>query len=358
MRRIAGMIIILFSAASLSADLEIVLTPPVLGPGMASLQTLLDANALDFTDDIEALLSGSLSKPLFMEAFSRASWVASVVPGSLQSSPRPALSVGSLASVYSTSFGPEILDRLGAIGLNDDLSAGGALEPLVARVSFPLAFISKNLDAGAVLGFMDASAWTYGVNSFSAGVFAGWTFGEPSDGPFSWDGLRLELGGGYAANRLEMTVLPGPITQTIPIDLDGPLGPLAPLQATLSIDPTIDAGVETRVYTAQLQATSGITLLRAISICAGGGVNAVDGYSGISIDADAPIVIRGYLANLVDQAGSIAISGTTGEQSFRRIGGYLCGGLRFAVGSFSLGIPFVWNLDGGFGTGAFIGLRW
>ncbi len=342
------------------AQIEVELTAPKLKPGMAALEVMLQAAAESFSGNIVSIIEPSLSKPLFMQAFTGATITASLLPGQLQSNRGVAFSMGSAASVWSANYSEETITSLKDIGMNTDLEAGTCIMPLLAQFSVPLKGILPGLDVGGYLGYMKISGSTIGIQSFSTGAFSGLLlFGPENDDSgsiFSWQGIKLSLGGGYSQGTLSMTVAPGPIYQDIPIDADG-AGPLVPQIATISIEPSIDAGVRSIVAGARIFGSTGITLFNALKLSAGVGFSVAQGNSAISIEADEPITVKGYLAGLVETDGSISVSGTTAKTETFSFSPYLSSNISFRVGAFNIALPLVWNIKKGLGAAVLVELR-
>jgi hypothetical protein len=358
MKRTAAMtaFFLVFSSL-LSAQLVVTLRPPHLLEGMAGLETLIQERTAEFSDEIALIVAGYAAKPAMMEGFSRSAATAALVAGAEH--PRAggfSLGMGSVAAVYADDFSAETLDALQNFDPEGDLGAGACIEPLSFRFRMP--FAGLPMDVGATLGIIDAQAGSYGAKSTSLECSVGYSLGKRGGGPFSWDALRFETGGGLTYNSLSTLIQPGPISRTIPIDPDGEAGPLLPFSATLVLDPDIWANVNTTLFHARLQATTGFTLLGALSFSLGGGATVAGGSSGIGVDCEAPVEVQGYLANLVEESATISISGDAASYPYISFSAYATGSMGFSVGSFSFGIPIVYRYPGGFGLGAFAGMRW
>ncbi|MBU0927995.1 MAG: hypothetical protein KKA67_09620 [Spirochaetes bacterium] len=348
------------------ADFNVELTAPELKPGMESLEAILQAQAEGFADDIVALVEQTLDKPLFMRAFAGAAVTASFLSGLTEASDGSpgsgglALSIGSAASVWSADFSPAALERLSVLGPDDDVEAGACVQPLVAQAALSLARLAPGLDAGAYVGLMDAQGGELGVRSFSAGLSAGLSLFQPPAGDrppmLRWRGLRLSLGAGYSYGAYSALVEPGPIYQSIPIDPDGE-GPLVPLSTTIQVDPSVTAGVLCTALGGRLGATTGITLFGTLSLAVGAGFGVSYGASQVSLESSDAIQVLGYLSSLVENDGSIALSGTTEAVESVEVSPYLSAGLGFRVGAFSLVAPFVWNVPKGLGLAIFVEFR-
>jgi len=342
------------------ADLAVVFTAPELASGMASLETMLQAEAEGFLDDLLAIVEEVVDKPLFMKAFTGAAVTSSLLSGHLATRDGVAFSVGSTAALWSADWSPAALERLGAIGTDDDLEAGAGVQPLLAQAAFSLDGLVPGLDAGLYAGFMDVQGSGFGMESFSAGVFTGLTLFAPAAGAppgmVGWQGLRLSLGGGYSSGTLSMLVEPGPIYQTIPVDPDG-AGPLVPLSTTIQVEPSVMAGVRSSVYGGRLLASTGLSLFRSISLVVGAGGSLSAGSSSVSLDSDDEVVVLGYLSSLVVTDGTIKISGSTAAVRSVLLSPILTAGLGFRVGAFELSVPAVWHVPGGIGLAVLVELR-
>lgn len=344
------------------ADLAVAFTAPELAPGMASLETMLQAEAEGFLDEVLALVEEVVDKPLFMKAFTGAAVTSSLLPGQLAARDGIAFSVGSAAALWSADWSPAALERLGAIGTDDDLEAGAGVQPLLAQVAFSLDRFLPGLDGGAYAGFMDVQGSGFGIKSFSVGLFSGLAlFAPPVDARpamVGWQGLRLSLGGGYSTGTLGMLVEPGPVYQTIPIDPDGE-GPLVALSTTIQVDPSVMAGVKSSVYGVRFLVSTGLSLFRSISLVAGAGGSLSAGSSSVSLESDDDVVVLGYLSSLVVPGGEgrIQISGSAAAVNSVLVSPVLTAGLGFRVGAFQLSVPVVWNLPAGLGVAVLVEVR-
>jgi len=332
------------------------LTPPSLQPGMAGVEALLAANALAFVDDIRVRVEEGARKPRLFEAFAMATGIASAVPSaSHEAASGFSLAVGSAAAVHASSFGPEMLAALEGIGLEGDLEAGACAEPMVLRARYR--FPSGAVDLALGLGYFDAVIQGYGAESLMGDASCGYRIGAPGSGALAWEALRLETGCSLAINTLSGSFRTGPISQTVPIDPDAS-GPLVPIYATISVDPPILLAMESRVLNARLQASTGFSLLGALSLSLGAGGVLTWGGSALSLDTEAPIEVQGYLEGLVDQPGRISISGTAASYPYLGVSPYASAALSFTVGAFSLSLPLVYGYPGGLGAGLFAQVKY
>lgn len=347
---------LMFALSYLFAETTVKFTPPELQPGMAGLEAMLESSAEDFNDDISTLIDKSLDKPQFMQGFAGAASIAVLIPFSPHTTAQRKIAVGSAASVYAENLSPKSADQFQSLTPESDIKAGACIQPLVVNVIFPLDRIHQGLTGGASVGFMDAEAGNYGVWAFSAGLSASYLFFKSGKGIVTWDGISASAGMDFAMNRLTTVIEPGSISQTVPIDGDGN-GPLVPFFVTLNIDPTIRAGIETKLFSLKVQATTGVTFFRTVTVFAGGGLSASYAREGISVQMNEEIEVEGYLADLVVKNGTISITGTTAEHDIISGNAFALAGMKFSVGSFEISIPVVWKPMDSLGFGVFMGVR-
>lgn len=338
------------------ADLNIELSAPELQDGMQSIESMLQTEAESFLDEILVLVEETLDKPLFMSAFTGATMTSSLLPGLLGAEEGFVISIGSAGAIWSADYSAETFAAISAIDATTDLELGACIQPLTLQIAVPLRRLLPGLRAGANIGWMEASGAQLGIKAFSAGAFTGLRlFNKPGNSSaIRWDGLEINAGGGYSAGTLSMTITPGTIYQAIPLDPDG-AGPLLPLSTAISVDPSIDAGVRSSTIGGKLGFSTGIALFDVLSLSIGGGCGLSSGTSAISIDAqDQEIIVEGYLANLVEENGSITITGTTAELGDIAFSPYLDARLGFKVGVFTIAMPVVWNIPKGLGVAVLV----
>lgn len=348
--------IILFPCALLGAEPVIVIESPILDTDMAGLQEVLDQSIEDFSEQIDELTGRTLEKPDFLRGSSYATNQAILASLSMHDVSRPFIALGSSAAYYSPWLSTSVVSELDSLDVTSDIDAGACVQPLVIRGGLPLNFLVNGLSAVATAGYMDATSGPFGVTSVTASLSAQYILFRPNKGPAAWNGLTLSLGGGFAKQTLSITIEADEITQTIPVDPDGS-GPLAPFEARVSVEPTIEASIETLLLSCNAGAMTGVTFLNALTLFAGGGLCAGWGRSVIAVDSRDPINVSGYLGELIETPGTIGITGTADEYSEVFARPYLAGGLAFRVGAFELAIPVTFKPVDAVSVAVFFGVR-
>ncbi len=338
------------------AEPLVVITPPTLnGEGNDSLQAMLNAACADFTGELANLASESLDKPLFMEGFVNAAARTLLVPGAVPGNGKMTLSVGSTVAVYSEDLSPTMIERLGELDTESDERTGACTQPITISFEMPLDMISPRLRAGVSGGWIKAETTEYGLEAWTVGGGASWRVFPARSGMAAWDGLDVSFGADYGKNKITALVQPGRMTQTVTIDIDDD-GPLVGIDTILSMEPDILGGVETGAFSFRFRASTGATFFRALGLSAGAGWMAARGSSAVAIDTDAPIEVEGTLGGMIEENGSIVITGTTSKRDFFTQAFFLQSALSFEVGSFRLSIPVIWTPADGVGAGAFAGV--
>lgn len=347
---------VLIPVALLGAEPVVIIESPILDSQMEGLQEVLDQSIADFASRIDVLTAETLEKPDFLRGSSYATSQAVLASQCIHDVSEPFIALGSSAAYYSPWLSTAVVSELDSLDVTSDVDAGACVQPLVIRGGLPLNFLLDGLSVTATAGYMDATSGPFGVTSFTASLSAQYTAFRPKTGAVAWNGLILSLGGGFASQTLSITIEADEITQTVPIDPDGS-GPLAPFEARISVEPTIDASIDTLLVSGNAGAMTGVTFIEALTLFAGGGICLGWGQSEITIHSKDPINVSGYLGELIETPGTIGVSGTADEYSDMFIRPYLAGGIAFRVGRFELAIPVTFKPFDSLSTAVFIGVR-
>ncbi len=343
-------------AMPVRAEIAVTIESPVLKSGMASIQAMIEESTRNFALNIESLVNDTVDKPAFLEATSLATAQVALVPGAVPSGDQLNISLGSAMAYHSPWLSTSILSELDDLDVKNDIEAGACIQPLVLRASLPLDFLVRGLSVSCNAGYMNADSGPFGIHSITAGLSSSYRLVRQKRGVVAWNGVTLVAGTDFARQNLSVTVGAETISEVIPIDPDG-TGPLSPFEATVSVDPVINASVETTLIAGHIGATTGVTFLKALTLFAGAGATAGWSKSSISIDSRDPIEVAGYLGDLIESPGMIGVSGSMGELQTGFIAPYLTGGLEFAIGSLNLTIPVSYKPFNSIGAGVFVGVK-
>jgi len=268
-RRIVS--ILFFSVVAgfgLSAEVQISLTPPGLMPGLTGLEDMFEDEVVALTDEINETLSDSIDKPLFMQGFGGAAATSVLVPHAVRSSSVPSVHFGIDVSVYAEPLASDIAIRLKNLDADSDERMGACMQPFVVSVRVPLDRFYPGLYGGGNFGYMNTLSGDYRMRAIAAGLSAGYRLKGSRFGVFFWDGISVEAGADYSSDRITASFSPGSVSETITLDEDGD-GPLPAFDAALTFDPEVTAGVDLSVLSFSIQASSGVTVIEAVSLFAG-----------------------------------------------------------------------------------------
>lgn len=347
----------LAGAPPAAAQVTVTIVAPDLGEGRETLEALLASEASAFSARLGSFVEENLDRPLFMRGFSGASASADLLPGRLEARGGLVLSAGMAAAAWSADDYRTTIDRLSALGKDDDLEAGAAVRPLFLQAALPLGFILPGLDAGLWAGYLSARGADRGGESWTAGLSAGFDFLRGGSGRFiAFEGFRVAAAAGWSRADADLTVRPGPVYQDVPLDPDG-AGPLQPQTVTLLVDPAVRAGLRTSAFAARIEAGAGASLLRTFGLRAALGVAASATESSIYLSSDDEVVVQGYLSGLVERNGRVAIGGGTRPETRVLVVPYAALIPSFRVGPFALALQAAWNFREGLSAGVFLEYR-
>lgn len=339
-------------------EAKITLVTPGLEPGYESLEAVIAAEVIEYRDDMAAILTESLDKPLFMEGFGGAAAMALQVPSAVHEADSFFLSVGSALSVYAENLSPRLADELRSLDPESDMKAGLCVQPVSVNIGIPLSFLLKGLYLGGSVGYIDADAGEYGIRALSAGGFLGYRILKKRMNFLTWEGLSFEAGGDWAQNRMAASIAPGEISKTIEFDPDDD-GPLVAEEITFHVDPVIRTGIESALYSFRGSLGTELTVLNALSLSVGASAVWNTRRTGITVESDEPVIVDGYLADLInpDEPGRVIIEGTASEIEKTEWGYLLQGAVKLRFGPVTMTLPLLWEPNKALGTGMFIGIR-
>lgn len=335
-------------------DLEI----PDLGEGMEQLEIVLTENIASVASDMENTVTALLEKPLITGAFGSAAGMTAVLPfqGSLFHGPRVTLSFGFFVSLYTETFDIETLTvQIEELSAEDDFPLGVDIHAVNFSAAFSLPV--PRLTGLASFSYSDISGEQLYVNNFSVQAGAGYSpFRDLKAGrAFCWSPLYCRAGAGFYSSRIGTYASTGIVTQEFEADPDGS-GPLISQTITVEVDPMADISLLSRVGTFSAALSTGVSVLDFFHLYAGAGALLSIGRTDIAVDYSSPVRVLGYLAELVEEEGSVSVTGTVeGSEPLLLMPAFFAG-IQIGIGPFLLHIPFSWQTSGGIAAGVSLGV--
>lgn len=343
----------------LSGQITVEITMPELGDGMAQIETLLLSNIGTAVSGIETMINSTLDKPEITRSFSNAAGLSGTMPllGTMPLSSKLSFSTGVYAAVCLDSFDIEILtERFEALQPEDDFEFGVGIQGINMNLTIPFSFILPRLSLFLSMGYSDLSNGEFFIRNLSGHLSVGYhVFNRINPVEFfSWKPLFVQGGFSIGVNEIGTTIETGVISESFAMDPDGG-GPLLSQSIVIEIDPVIDIGLESQFKTAAFSAASGITLLDSFHFFIGAGIGFMFGNTGISVRSEDDIEIAGYLSNLIEEPGSIAIRGTAEGGIPDLLQFYLYSGLQIDISNAFIGVSFLFHPVSGISAGFSIG---
>jgi hypothetical protein len=352
-------ILCFFLCGALFAQVTVTITAPRLKPGMLRIQSMLDMQLEDARAGIESTVNQLAAKPLFMGSFADAGCAAALAP--LLSLP-PAgrghgLSVGASGGVQLPDWDFAALAVAVAQPTpNIDLAAGAGLAPLQALLDVDLGFLVPGLAARGTFGWTDAQVSAQGqdfrLRVLQAGGGLSWQWGRmPKGQPVAWDGVGLRVGFSWLRNQISTRLQVDPIVQTFSLDLDDS-GPVLPLDVTVQVAPALDVGIQSDVWLVPIQLSTGLRLADFLCLDIGGGVDFCGGNAGLFLEGTQDIQVLGFLGGLIQENGSITISGVTQGGAPEPVHGFASACLQFRAAGVTLSLPVAWRFGADLPSGS------
>jgi len=354
------LIFLVLSSVRISAQVSVDITTPTLGSGMSQLESLLVSNLGTAISEIEIMVNETLSKPELTSSFGNATGLCSAVSmlGNIPQFSNYSLSIGANASLYSNTLDFNVIsDRLASLQPEDDFQFGIGVQGISANFSMPLFFLIEDLSVFGSIGYLNISTDEYFINDFSALASAKYSVFdavEPSR-IFKWTPLTVQAGISYGYNNLGTTIEAGAITETFEADPDSD-GPLLAQNVSVEMNPLIDLGLESHIGTVLFSLSSGITVFDSFHLFLGGGLNLAFGKTGISVHSEEEINIIGYLSDLVEEEGSVLISGAVEGGPPKAFLPYIYSGLQFDFSSSFINLTVLYHPAAGISGGISMGV--
>lgn len=343
-------------AGALSAEVTVAITPPEFTSGGGFLDDSFESASDRINDEINGYLDDKwMRKPRFMRAFGAAAAYALLVPRAVPACELPALNFGVAASAWANPLDETVEDTLRETDVNSDEPMGAYARPFLLSVDIPLEWLKKGLSAGGTFGYMGMSDDLYRASSFSAGVQAGYRLFGARFGPVTWEGLSLRAGVDGSVDNVIVKYSFDKLSESVTFDEDGD-GPLPPFDARARVSPDVSLEAEISSLSFSVRASTGVTLVDAISLFGGFGLTAYSGTARIGVSLDEEISLDGYAATLVRKPARVTVSGDLAKEQTSSFGGFLECALQLRAGALLITIPVLWTPYCALGTGVFMGV--
>lgn len=354
-------LIIIFSLPLLPAAAEITveITDIELGEGMAQLESMVNLQTADAAYEIETLIDTFTVKPLLFEAMSNANTAtASLLPLSKACSGDFALFSGSSASFTTETWDfAALFEELGEFAIEDDLYLGAALQSFSAYFVLPADFLLDGLSFTAGAGWMAFDYDAATISSANLHLSSSCTFfRDESERAFKWTGLNLQAGITLSDNTVAVVYSIDDISQTFEIDADG-TGPLVPFYVTISLSPDVGVTYRNTQFSIPGVLSTGVNIIDTFTFTIGGGAALTFGENSIGIDVNDEITVEGFLADLIETAPSIIVSGSETGTEAELLSAFVFGAFGFNAGNFTLNLPVCWGFEDTLTAGITVGAR-
>ena len=240
-----------------------------------------------------------------------------------------------------------ISDYVSQIEDEGDAYFGAGLQALTLSVGLNAGFLTEGLYLSAKIGKFSMETDDMDYDSFNFGLLANYQIVDPfSIGVVKWRGLQVGSGLIYYNSTADMTIAVGTQSSQIDIPMIGDAD-----DATLNLDPTLNAEITSSGLKMPIDLLTGIRLLWIANLNFGIGADLnLASKSEVALSADG----RSYLSN-IDPAiaasvtasdGSVKVSIDEGSGNVDFIKLRAMFGLGFALGPLKLDIPFTYYFDG------------
>ena len=355
MKRTVTILIILLCLSIGAFGLEITVTPPtVSGTGAfdaainTAIATIVDGILLV---DANAELDKYTDQPKLAEGFANAGTYASHAANhrGLMGYKFLVVSAGTMLGLQlPASSEAGMMNALDDLQTEGDLYAGAAWQVISAQVGLNCSFLVEDLYLSAKVGKFTIDYENLSFDSFNIGILADYQLIKPKSllGLIKWRGLKVGSGIIMETNTTDYTLaLPTISSATGLVDYDGG-GPFPAVDATITLDPSINLGVETSTYTIPIDIVTGIRLLWIANISVGVGADINFGSSEIILGADGITNIDSPFLEAIPGAtftpGTITVTGGTAGAGPQFLRPRLTASLGLGLGPVKLDVPLTY----------------
>ena len=231
-------------------------------------------------------------------------------------------------------------DYVSQIEDEGDVYFGAGLQALTVSVGLNSSFLLDGLFLSAKVGKFSIETDDIDYDSFNFGILANYQLVDPfSIGVIKWRGVQVGSGLIYYNSTADMIVdVPEQTTSVTVIN---------PGDATMVLDPTINAEITSSGLKMPIDIISGIRLLWIANLNFGIGADLnLASSSEVALSADGSAYFGNVPAGLTYTPGDVKVSIDEGSGSVDFIKLRAMFGLGFALGPVKLDIPFTYYFDG------------
>ena len=351
------LILFLITASHLSAQITVEITPIGLTDGLAQIENMVNSETGDTAEAVEDMIDIYAEKPLLFEAMSDAlTTTAEIFPSLKQFSDNYSIYTGTSAAITSAETDiSELGSTLETFTIEEDFYFGAALQGFSAGFTFPADFLLNNLYVSTGFGY--SSFYYDEINISSANIRLGASYrfpGRELNKLIRWNGIGISSGAAWSSNSINTSYPAEDIIQTFSLDPDG-AGPVVPFDITIQVSPVIDITYRNNQFTFPLAVSTDLDFFKLIDIAATAGLALTFGSNSIGVSVDDEIEVQGYLADLVDTAPRIVVSGEQTGSRARIITPFAGGSISVRLGRLLLNVPVCWDFKNTLTAGISLG---
>ena len=266
-----------------------------------------------------------------------------------------AVTIGTMGGGQLPSASPSgISDEFDKLKDDGDIYLGAAWQMWAAQVGINADFLLDDLYLGVKFGVLSMDVGDFNFDSLTFGVLANYQIFEEKEvvlGLIKWRGLSVGSGLIYQKNDTSYA-----------LDLDtlesGTFEAATGYSGTVTLDQSIDLGVETWSMSIPVEVTTAVRLLYFLNLSVGLGADLSFGGSEIILKSGGDTNLTGGLANVQETSGNVKIDGGTEGDGPNFIRPRIMAGIGFGVGPVMIDVPVAWYLNSGFSLGLSLGVVW
>jgi hypothetical protein len=179
-----------------------------------------------------------------------------------------------------------------------------------------------------------------------------------------WRGISFGTGFIYNMNEADFNIKINEQSKTADSAMIAAAGATSYVDsATISIDPTLKAGLKTETYTIPFDVTTSVQFLWIMNLNLGAGIDLTFGRTDLALNSDgavtATVVDTASNTYTTDQAGSVRVDSNLKKQSPSLVHARLMTGIGFNFGPAKVDVPLTWYpIDKAVAIGITAGIVW